>query len=575
MKFLLAAALLAAIPHGAGVAGEPTGAARAAVEAHARLVVITDIGTEPDDMQSMVRLLTYANEIEIEALIATTSGHLRNRTYNFLIEERIDAYGNSLDNLRAHDPRYPDAENLRSRVAGHLPVYGMAGVGDGKDSDASRSIIAAVDKPDRRPVWVSIWGGASPLAQALWTVRATRSPEEVEKFVAKLRVYSISDQDDTGAWMRANFPRLFWVSSMHAMTQYGLSTWVGISAAKPGADQKIVSLDWLNRNVRTHGALGTAYPAPIFIMEGDSPSFLYLVPNGLGSSEHPDWGSWGGRYGRITPYIGLWTDTQDTVTGVDGKTYTGNSETVWRWREAFQNDFAARMDWSVTPHFKDANHPPKPLLNGIGGTSPLRIEACPDAPIKLSAAGSNDPDGDTLTYRWFRYGEVSGLWSPALHLSSTEGTNITVTVPRWTQPAGMEMPGSYYMHIILEVTDNGAPALTRYRRAILSVPTRSERCGVIEAGPSAPEIRPGSTIEVVDPASLGEPSVALTSIGELLDNSATRAVIEKHMPGLAQTAGASPQARGFSLRTIQHFDARLTDEVLAKIEAELGSLNND
>ena len=170
-------------------------------------------------------------------------------------------------NLRVHDPRYPDAGQLLSRVAAHLPLYGLEGVGKGKDSEASRRIIAAVDSTDPRPVWLSIWGGASPLAQALWTVRETRSPEEVAAFVARLRVYSISDHDEAGVWMRTTFPKLFWVSNMHAKTQYNLSTWVGISAPRPVADQAIVSSGWLDRNIRTHGPLGAAYPAPIYIME--------------------------------------------------------------------------------------------------------------------------------------------------------------------------------------------------------------------------------------------------------------------------------------------------------------------
>ena len=38
-----------------------------------RLFVLTDIENEPDDAQSMVRLMTYSNQLEIEGLVATTS----------------------------------------------------------------------------------------------------------------------------------------------------------------------------------------------------------------------------------------------------------------------------------------------------------------------------------------------------------------------------------------------------------------------------------------------------------------------------------------------------------------------
>jgi Protein of unknown function (DUF1593) len=246
-----------------------------------RLVVLTDIGNEPDDSESMVRLLLYANDLDIEGLIATTSRHHPKDPRPELITRRLDAYGAVLANLRKHDPRYPEVAQLRAGALSGSPVYGMSGVGPGKDTAASRLIIAAVDRPDPRPVWVAAWGGAADLAQALWSVRATRSPEEVRRFVSKLRVYSISDQDDAGPWARAYFPELFWVTSVHAFTNYDLATWTGISAPQPGADQGPVSKEWLASNIRAHGPLGELYPLPAYIMEGDTPSYLGLIPNGL------------------------------------------------------------------------------------------------------------------------------------------------------------------------------------------------------------------------------------------------------------------------------------------------------
>src|ERR1035438_421861 len=38
-----------------------------------RVMVISDIGNEPDDQMSLVRLLLYSKEMEIEGLIASTS----------------------------------------------------------------------------------------------------------------------------------------------------------------------------------------------------------------------------------------------------------------------------------------------------------------------------------------------------------------------------------------------------------------------------------------------------------------------------------------------------------------------
>ena len=406
-----------------------------------RLIVITDIGTEPDDIESMVRLLTYANEIDIEGLIAATSRHLTSKVHPELIEERIAAYEKVLPNLRVHDPRYPDAAQLRARIRAAKPGgIGMEMVGDGKDSPASRLIVETVDKADTRPVWISIWGGASPLAQALWSVKATRSPAEVARFVAKLRVYSISDQDDSGPWARATFPQLFWISSIHGPGQYPLAAWTGISSVVPGSDAESVSRPCLRANVQDKGPLGATYPLPIFIMEGDTPAFLNLNDNGLSQPEHPDWGGWGGRWEQPSSSFGLWADTEDSVVGVDGKEYRSNKATVWRWRRAFQNDFAARMAWSTAPRLADANHAPQLVLNGKAGTAPLRLTTCPGQTVTLDAKGSSDPDKQAVAYKWWWYRGIGELWSPDLKLSYADGLQTAATVPVWTQRSQMRLP---------------------------------------------------------------------------------------------------------------------------------------
>ena len=343
-----------------------------------RVMVLTDIENEPDDTMSMVRFLVYANHYDIEGLAASTSTHQRNRVAPERIRRLVQAYGKVRDNLEQHEKGFPTADTLLARISEGLPVYGMQGVGEGKDSSASEQLIRAVDRDDPRPLWVTVWGGPNVLAQALWKVRATRTAEALDRFVSRLRVYAISDQDDSGPWLRAQFPKLFYIVTpgINASGGYHHATWSGIAGDNfhgrfGGADTTLVSNEWLNHHVRRKGPLGAEYPHWEFMMEGDTPSFLNLIGNGLSNPERPDWGGWGGRYELYTPHTQrwyvqpetrpIWTNAQDEVMGTDGKWHTTNHATIWRWRSAMQNDFAARMDWTIKP-YAGANHPPQPKL---------------------------------------------------------------------------------------------------------------------------------------------------------------------------------------------------------------------
>lgn len=448
-------------------------AASTTESAKPRIIVLTDIGNEPDDSESMVRFLLYTNEFDVEGLLAVTSTWQRTVVHPELIEERVRAYGQVLPNLKAHATGYPEMQSLLQLIRAGRPEYGMAGVGPGKDTEASRLIIAATDRPDPRPLWLTLWGGTTDLAQALWTVRSTRSADAVARFVAKLRVYSISDQDDAASWIRANFPSLFWIVSVHAFGEYRLATWVGISAPEPGADFSVVSPQWLETHIRK-GPLGSLYPLPKYLMEGDTPSFLYLIPNGLGSPEHPDWGSWGGRYGRVGPALGLWSDSADRAKGVDNLDYVGNQVSIWRWRREFQNDFAARMTWTLTPDPIHTNHPPQPVVNGVEGRSPISITTCENRTITLTAAGTHDPDGNEITYHWWQYREATGGVNPQeVTLSGADTKDAQLLIPTTLKPApNVETPPEVLYHIVLSVTDEGTPPLTRYRRVLVNVPTK-------------------------------------------------------------------------------------------------------
>lgn len=446
----------------------------------ARVVVLTDIENEPDDAQSMVRLMLYSNDLDIEGLIATTSDHLRDRTAEWRIREIVTAYGKVRENLLLHEPGFPAAEELMALVKVGSKKHGMKGVGPGEDSEGSEWLIRAAEHDDARPLWVSVWGGANVLAQALWKLRQTRSPAELDRIISRLRVYAISDQDDSGYWIRREFPGLFYIVSPGC--HYRRATWSGIGGEPwykftSGVSDETVRNPWLLEHVRKgHGPLGAEYPEVTYAMEGDTPSYLGLVRNGLNRADHPNFGGWGGRYEYYTPphrgYADtserppemrpIWTDATDEVAGADGRIHISNHATIWRWREAFQHDFAARMDWCVQP-YAGANHPPVIRLQGQ-----REPKVSVGSSVKLDLSGSTDPDGDTLRYRWFHYAEAGDYFhwrGIRIHGADTPVATIEI-------PGEIELSEPCSTHVIVEVTDDGKPSLTRYERVIVTLMPR-------------------------------------------------------------------------------------------------------
>lgn len=451
--WLLPVALFAAA---LGVCGEFASAAD-----KPRLVVLTDIGGDPDDTQSLIRLLVHANEFDIESLIASASGTpgelKKDIVQPNLIRSVVEAYGKVQPNLNLHAEGFPTADELLARIHSGNPHRGQMSIGEGHDTEGSRKIIELADRDDDRPLNITIWGGSTELAQALWRVRNDRSPDELKKFVARLRVYTISYQDDTGGWIAEQFPELFYIASVAPPGRDKREA--AYRGMYLGGDERLTSREWLDKHVRkNHGPLGAMYPAQTWtapnphsaLKEGDTPSWLYFLPVGLGHPDHPEWGGWGGRFVKVAG--NRYGDSADAVDGTSDA-----RASVWRWREAVQNEFQARMDWCAVPKEK-ANHPP--TSDGVSTLAgvPTKIAVPPNATVDLHWK-VEDPDGDEVRYRWFIYREA-GTYTGQAELRSTEG-NVTGLA----KPIDLQ---DQTLHVICAATDTGTPPLTRYHRFILS-----------------------------------------------------------------------------------------------------------
>jgi len=207
--------------------------------------------------------------------------------------------------------------------------------------------------------------------------------------------------------------------------------------------------------VRTnHGPLGELYPTNTTHRqkEGDSMTFLYLVPTGMNDPLQPTWGSWAGRYGRrpeagSRPYY-----FANQADAWRGRMHRENS--LARWAADLQNDFRARMDWCVNDR-SQANHPPRVVVLG----PPLR-DVRPGQRVELDARQSTDPDGDVCHWSWEYYPEPGTLQAD-LGIEGADRPTASVTVPSVQHAADA--------HLICTVRDTGSPPLARYARVILRI----------------------------------------------------------------------------------------------------------
>ncbi|HRI11371.1 MAG TPA: DUF1593 domain-containing protein [Verrucomicrobiota bacterium] len=413
-----------------------------------RVIIETDAGGDPDDEQSLVRFLLYANEWDVEGIIANRpharDGENRNpeRTGIGIVRRLLSAYGECWTNLVQNDVGYPTRAQLENRAV----------AGDNETDAGVNLLLGAVDREDPRPLWYSDWGtdqGAATnnLRRALDRVLRERGPDGYARFKSRLRLASADKFGPHTLELTPPFP--LWVDTFRP-ERAGRRWYHRFSELTSQAG----GFDLVRDVLHQHGPLGALYPTNTthWGKEGDSMTFLYLIPNGLNAPEHPTWGGWAGRYGPNETLPGrpyYWANQADFWNGT-----TNRDHTLARWAAALQNDFRARLDWCVKSKTL-ANHAPIIRLN----QNPS-LEVNPGDEIALSAAGSSDPDGGELSFRWEWYREP-GTFRGALELGAVDSPELRFRAPT--------VDSRETIHLILSVSDRGTPPLTRYSRVVIRV----------------------------------------------------------------------------------------------------------
>ena len=453
-------------------------------------VIVTSDG-EIDDECSMVRFLLYANVWDVEGIVTSSSqyhSHGHNWAGDDWVEPYLEAYSQVYPNLIKHDSDYPTPEYLRERTA----LGNVKAEGEMDEITAGSQLIVKVllDKSDNRPIWLQAWGGPNTIARALKTIEE-ENPDRMAEVANKIRFFFIWEQDSTYQayirphWGKFNIPTIicdqFWAIAYQ---------WNKIL---PENKQVYFKGDWMKANIlENHGPLCSLYKAHVpgshglsgdkdfhdgdFRSEGDSPSFLHTIPTGLRNMESPDRGGWGGRYVLVRENTWLDPVPFDDYRYPAGRWYTNSAwgrtymkkvypekpeqmqiyfKPIVRWTDAIQNDFAARADWCVKS-YEEANHPPIVKLSNH-----LIQTVKPNSTITLNAEGTIDPDGDQLTYKWWRYNEADSFKGD-IKISHPDSQKISFTIP-------CDAVHGETIHIICEVSDDGTPTLTRYQRVIFNI----------------------------------------------------------------------------------------------------------
>ncbi len=425
------------------------------------------------------------------------------------IHEAVEAYAKVYPNLKVHNPNYPAPNVLKSKIRyGNIEFDGEMS----KDSPGSDLIKSLMLDDEPGPLFITAWGGQSTIARALKSIQEhyenTTQWEAIKRKISrKVVLLPSGDQDDTYAiYIKPNWPGIEY-RQFSGGPNYGYGAQLG---ARP-ENGPYLTASWMKENVSKLGPLGALYRVwgdgkqmvkgdkldyfglagytneqlkqmgyavwlPVqekgsWLGEGDDHTFMNMLGNGLRAYEAGSYGGWGGREVAnqkatnlsLLPADPTSSDTSanamaTSLSNLNSQLNKSAQELTYpNFFPQAQRDFAARLKWSVTATYTQANHEPVVTIEG-----PLHVLASAGEKIRLNGAVS-DPDKDAVSLTWWQF--QVGSYPNKVVISNPNQAQAEVLIPK-------DVKSGQTIHLILEATDQGTPALTRYQRVLITIKER-------------------------------------------------------------------------------------------------------
>lgn len=476
-----------------------------------RCIITQD--AEVDDMNSLIHVLLYSNEADIQGIVQSSSKfHWKGvagqkeekytKPYRWpgteWMQKYLNAYQKVYPNLKKHDKSYPAPAYLKS-----VTKVGNIGYKGEMDSatEGSELIKKTILDNDERTLYLLAWGGTNTISRALKDIekeyKGTKQWDAIrKKIINKVVIPACGEQDETySEYIAEEWPEIKFMSCSQ------MSSYAYMWRTQPeDSSKKTLYADFMLKNlIRKHGALldnyvtwgdgtyldgeepgsqfGTnedlldnldwwggfnpvqKYQRYDFLSEGDSPTFFMLFDTGLRTLEDITNGGFSGRYARADKKnskgqeVNYWSPVADAYVKEDRSTM--KVESSWKYIDDIQNDFAARADWCIVNDYAKANHAPK-----VSVTEGTDIKASAGETLKLHAIAT-DPDDDYVTVSWSEYTDASTT-ETALTLKGAASDTISFKIPEDAK-AGQKI------HLIVQAQDDGEHTLTHYQQVIITI----------------------------------------------------------------------------------------------------------